>query len=547
MTHLTRSLVLGCSVLALAACGPEDIASPGTGGNITINNPPAPAPTPTPTPTAPVLVTAAAGCPTMPTGAELTNAGVITGNEGTWRVCTLPRVIRTSITLPRINGLLYHMDGRVDVGCDGGFRAPTAAAPFATSTLGSCAGLNLTADTNVTLTIEPGVILYGATGQSWLAVNRGNKINAVGTATRPIVFTSKDNIVSVSTDTTQGQWGGVVLMGRAKTTDCLTGTVETPTTANTCERQTEGAPDPARFGGNDDTYNAGRMSFVQIRFSGFVLGSNVELQSLTAEAIGSGTTLDHIQSFNSSDDGAEFFGGQFGLKYYIATGADDDSLDVDTGARVDVQHALLIQRPGRGDALMEIDSNSNEGNTPRTNLKVANFTALQPQTSIDNENNDQAATLFRGNSDTTLINGLIITPNNECVRMNGSGSTANRATLTARSVALQCNATKYVGSGSSGIAFTTADIAAVFAGNNNTDAFTNTLTGLFVNGANETGIAAINPTTVPLGSAFFDVTTYAGAVQNSTANWFTQWTCNSSYANFGAGNSGNCTAVPVFS
>src|SRR5690606_5438762 len=101
--------------------------------------------------------------------------------------------------------------------------------------------------------------------------------------------------------------------------------------------------------------------------------------SLTAEGVGSGTVLDHIQSFNSSDDGVEFFGGQFGLKYYIATGADDDSLDVDTGARVDIQHALLIQRPGRGDALMEIDSNSNEGDTPRTRLRVANFTALQPQ------------------------------------------------------------------------------------------------------------------------------------------------------------------------
>ena len=51
VTKLSRSLVLGCSVLALAACGPEEIASPGTGGNITINNPPAPAPAPAPTPT----------------------------------------------------------------------------------------------------------------------------------------------------------------------------------------------------------------------------------------------------------------------------------------------------------------------------------------------------------------------------------------------------------------------------------------------------------------------------------------------------------------
>ena len=76
------------------------------------------------------------------------------------------------------------------------------------------------------------------------------------------------------------------------------------------------------------------------------------------------------------------------------------------------------------------------------------------------------------------------------------------------------------------------------------DAFTSTLTGLYINGANETGVAAFNPTTL---SAFFDATTYIGAVQDATATWFTQWTCNSSYASFGAGNTGNCTSVPVFS
>ena len=38
--------------------------------------------------------------------------------------------------------------------------------------------------------------------------------------------------------------------------------------------ETEGAADPARFGGTDSAYNAGRMSFVQIRYSGFILGNN---------------------------------------------------------------------------------------------------------------------------------------------------------------------------------------------------------------------------------------------------------------------------------
>ena len=99
------------------------------------------------------------------------------------------------------------MDGRVDVGCDGGFTAPTAAAPYATSTLG-CPTASLTADTNATLTIAPGVILIGAPGASWLAINRGNKINAVGTATNPIIFTSRDNLQGLNTETSQGQWGG---------------------------------------------------------------------------------------------------------------------------------------------------------------------------------------------------------------------------------------------------------------------------------------------------------------------------------------------------
>ena len=530
MKNIHGLLLAGCSALTLAGCGAEDIASPGTGGNITINNP-APAPTPTPTATG-GTVTAAAGCPTVAGPDALVNDGTITGPTGTWRVCSLPSRVKTSLTLPKVAGVLYQLNGRTDVGCDGGFNVPTAAAPFTSSTVGCTTPL--TADTAVTLTIEPGVILFGATGQSWLAVNRGNRISAIGSSTRPIVITSRDNVLGLNSDSSQGQWGGVVLMGRARTTDCTTGTVA----ANTCERQTEGSADPARFGGTNDADNSGRMSFVQIRYSGFILGANVELQALTTEAIGSGTVLDHIQSHNSSDDGAEFFGGSVNLKHYIATGADDDSLDVDTGAQMNVQYALLLPRATRGDALMEIDSNGNEADTPRTTLRVANFTAIQPQVSSDNEAADQAATLFRGNSDTTLINGILLAPNNECIRMNASGTTP--ATLTARSVVLQCNAAKFIGSGN----YTAAQVAGFFGSgaNGNNDAFTPTLSSLFINGTNETGAAAFDPRTL---STFFDTTTWIGAVRNSGDNWYSGWTCNSATADFGSGNSGACTSLPT--
>ncbi|UVO53924.1 hypothetical protein [Sphingomonas sp. SUN039] len=527
--RLTQVMLSGASFAALAACGASDIASPGTGGNVTINNV-TPAPTPTPTPT-PTTVAAASGCPTILDPQGLTDSGTISGPTGSYRVCTLPSVIRTSITLPKITGLVYAMNGRVNVGCDGGFTAPTAAAPVTSTTVGCTTPL--TADTNVTLTINPGVILFGNTGQSWLAVNRGNKISAIGTAAAPIVFTSRDNILGLNDDTSQGQWGGVVLLGRGVTTDCNVGSVA----SNTCERDTEGAADLARFGGTNNAYDAGRMSYVQIRYSGFVLGANRELQALTTEAIGTGTTLDHIQSHNSSDDGAEFFGGGVNLKYYIATGADDDSLDVDTGAQMNVQYALLLPRSGRGDALFEIDSNGLETDTPRTRLNVVNWTAIQPVASADNEANDLAAGLFRGNSDTTLANGILLSPNNECIRMNGSGATP--ATLAARSVVLQCNATKYLGSGT----LTAAQVAAAFAtGTNfNSDAFTPSLTSVFINGANETAVTGFNATAL---STFFDATTWIGAVRNSTDTWYAGWACNSATVNFGTGST-SCTSLPT--
>ncbi|WP_213979979.1 hypothetical protein [Sphingomonas sp. dw_22] len=546
--RLSLILVTTCAGAALSACdGANDIASPGSGGNVIINNPPAPTPTPTPTPTL-SLVTPAAGCPSVPAGANgFVDAGVTQATPiGSWRVCQLPAMVNRSITLTKIPGLIYSMNGRVDVGCDGGIVAPTAAAPRTSSTV-SCTAANgitltggqLTADTNVTLTIEPGVIVAGYTGTSWLAVNRGNKINAVGTASQPIIFTSKDNVLGLNNDSSFGQWGGVVLMGRARVTDCTTGSVAVLPALSTCERQTEGSADAATFGGNEDAYNAGTVKYVQIRYSGYVLGANTELQALTAEGVGTGTTLEYVQSHNSSDDGMEFFGGSVRFKHYIATGADDDSLDIDTGLQGLFQYVLLLQRPGQGDALMEVDNTGFEADTPRQNTKVVNFTAVQGQVSSNNEANDLASILLRGNADLTLADGLVISPNNECLRMNGTGATP--ATLVARSVALQCNTAKYLGAGS----ISAAQVAMTFGTgtNGNNDAFTNTLTALFVNGASETALAPFDAKTL---DTFFDTTTYVGAVKDATDNWYKGWTCNSGYAPFdGTGSDRSCTSLPT--
>jgi hypothetical protein len=510
-------IITGAIAASLAGCGAEEIESPGNSGNITINNaaPVTPAPPPPPAAT---LVTPATGCPTISDPAGLFDGGTITGPTGEYRVCELPARFTASATLERFPGLLYSINGRVDVGTDLG----------AAST-----------NTAVVLTIRPGVILYGATGTSWLAVNRGNRLQAVGTATSPIVFTSRDNVLGLANDDSQGQWGGVVLLGRAPVTDCTVAPAATPGTVD-CERQTEGAVDPAYFGGASPADNSGTIDYVQIRYSGYVLSGNSELQSLTLGGVGSGTTIRHFHSHNSSDDGFENFGGSAAMRYVVVTGADDDNIDTDTGYQGTIQYVIAIQKTtGAADSMIEQDSaNALEDNTPRTNLRLANFTFVHRNPASGNN----AAMLFRGKSDATLVNGVITSPM-ACLRLNGTNIlTADALNQKLgppvfQSVLMQCGAGPFIGSG--GVA--AQQVADVFnAGTNNNSAFTSTLTGTFINGANETAATATDPTTL---DAAFTATNYVGAVRDASDTWYAGWTCNSSTATFDT-TSTACTSLP---
>lgn len=492
------------ALLALSACGAKDIASPGegtlVGGTATA--------TPTPTATATSgTVTAAASCPT-----RLTDAGTISNSNGSYRVCQLPSTIDSDLALAKMTGVIYSLSGRVNVGTDKG---------------GSSTG------NNVTLTIDPGVVVFGSNGLDYLVVNRGNRINAVGTASSPIIFTSRANVLGTATDTSSGQWGGVVLLGRAPISDCLTG--ESAGGFASCERILEGTSD-VRFGGATAADNSGTMQYVQIRYSGFELSAGSELQGLTLGGTGSGTTLSHIQVHNSSDDGIEVFGGRTNMKNLVITGAEDDSLDTDVGYKGFVQYLIAVQR-STGDRLLEIDSaNSNVNYTPRQNVRLANFTL------VGNGNTVPAVTLH-GGADYSLFNG-VITGKTNCLDIDGAAtvqaadSTLDEAGAPVfHSVHLSCT-TSFVNDTD----VTATDIQTLFnAGTNNTAGGTSTLASVFVNGANETAVAAYSLLTSI--SSYFTSTAYIGAVRNSSDTWYRGWTCDSSFASFGSGSA--CTSLPA--
>ena len=299
--------------------------------------------------------------------------------------------------------MIYSLPGRVDVGTDQGAA---------------------TSNTDVTLNIDPGVVVFASTGNAYLAVNRGNKINAVGSATSPIIFTSRENVTGAATDQSSGQWGGIVLLGRGRITDCQAPAAAPGTTA--CERDTEGTSN-ALYGGANDADSSGRLSYVQIRYSGFVLADGKELQGLTPSGVGTGTVIDHIQVHNSSDDGIEAFGGSANMKYLVFTGNEDDNLDTDVGFRGTAQFVISAQRADNniGDTFLETDSNGSTSNSnasedalPRQYLKVANFTHIQRS----NTGDDGASMLLRGGADLALVNGIIVSPDQSCLRINSAAT-----------------------------------------------------------------------------------------------------------------------------
>lgn len=201
------------------------------------------------------------------------------------------------------------------------------------------------------LTIQPGTVIKGVknptTGDfaTALIVRRGAKIHAVGTENSPIIFTSELDDLKSATDllpTDGGQWGGVVILGKATTSNPVQ------------DKQIEGIPADldAKYGGTDDADNSGEFTYVSIRHGGAILNtSGNEINGLTLGAVGSGTTIHHVEVYSNTDDCFEMFGGTVNMKYLAGSFCEDDTFDWDEGFRGRGQYWFSLNRSdisGRG-------------------------------------------------------------------------------------------------------------------------------------------------------------------------------------------------------
>ena len=197
---------------------------------------------------------------------------------------------------------------------------------------------------NVTLTVNPGVCIKGApapggipANATALIVERGGKIIADGTVDCPIVFTSTADPMDGSYPLTNvGDWGGVVLLGKATNNLQIgnvycagyngVGFIEGFSASN--GRDLYGAGDPT-FPTNDDNDNSGILRYVSIRHAGAILAIGNELNGLSLGSVGRGTKIEHLETIAAADDNIEFFGGTVNVKYCSVLFGDDDFYDWD--------------------------------------------------------------------------------------------------------------------------------------------------------------------------------------------------------------------------
>lgn len=194
----------------------------------------------------------------------------------------------------------------------------------------------------------------------YILIEQGAKINAIGTAEKPIVMTSSKEEV--------GAWGGLHICGYAHTN----------VSGGTGVSEIGGAT----YGGDDDADNSGTLKYIRLEYTGFALDEEHESNGISFYGVGNGTVVENIQAYKGADDGLEFFGGSVNIKNIVVTSCSDDSFDWTEGWNGKGQFLVAYQEGESSlgydcDCLMECDNNSKDlAATPTSHPVLANVTLV---------------------------------------------------------------------------------------------------------------------------------------------------------------------------
>lgn len=252
------------------------------------------------------------------------------------------------------------------------------------------------------LTIQPGTIIYGEnTTQGTLIIKPGARINANGTAARPIVFTSEFARIGSTKAPVPGDWGGLIVLGN--------GILNVPGGTASIE----GPGDT--YGGTNANDNSGTIRYVRIEYSGIAFSLNNEINSLTMGGVGAGTTIEYVQVSYANDDAFEWFGGNVNAKYLVAYRTLDDDFDTDFGYNGKLQYLVALRDPRIADVSGSNSFESDNDGTGSTNSPLTsptwwNVTLIGPSQAATDTINAlyRRGMHLRRNSQNKISNALIV-------------------------------------------------------------------------------------------------------------------------------------------
>jgi hypothetical protein len=216
------------------------------------------------------------------------------------------------------------------------------------------------------------------------------------------------------------QWGGIVVNGNGITNNCS----DADRAGDSCHVLSEGQP--SHYGGDDNEEDSGILRYVVVKHTGFEVAPGNELNGITFNAVGSGTTVENVEVYSTYDDGFEFFGGAVNLTNAIALYVRDDSYDYSDGYEGTITNALAIHWRSDGNRCVEGDnigeSRADAGvdldTAPLTHPTIVNMTCITSNQDLatGGTHDDSEGPTMRRGAKLILENSIIYS---------GYGSTVN--------------------------------------------------------------------------------------------------------------------------
>lgn len=219
---------------------------------------------------------------------------------------------------------------------------------------------SLSIETGAKLTIPAGTLIIanadgGMETSTFIVVKQGAQIDIQGTASSPVTMTSSGQ--------SPGDWGGLVILGDASTTEGTDAIAEVG---------------GFTYGGSNDTDNSGSINYLIINYAGAQINSESQYNGLTLYAVGSGTTIDNVALLNGTDDGVEFFGGTVNTSNFYLENNEDDAIDWTEGWNGTLTNAYISHTQAGFSTAVEADGvNGNPKLINLTAISTQNGTALQ--------------------------------------------------------------------------------------------------------------------------------------------------------------------------